>query len=80
MTHARVRPARHVNYSTDLMTNVRGVHGHSGYCACGWTGLIWRTHGEAQSEARWHNYVVHGDGKAALEREEAKATESAEPS
>lgn len=59
MDKTRVRPARHTNYSTELMVSVRGVHGHEGYCSCGWEGLTWKTPGEAQAEARWHFWTEH---------------------
>ena len=80
MPHAKVRPARHVNYSTELMTNVRGVHGHEAYCGCGWTGMTWKRPGEAQAEARWHYLTEHQDVIAARKREDAQATRSAEAS
>lgn len=73
-SHTHVRPKRHTNYSVELMTNVRGTHGHEAYCACGWVGTTFKTPGEAQGEARWHYGEAHAPMNAALEREAAKAT------
>lgn len=70
MAQAYVRPARHTNYNTELMTSVRGIHGYEAYCACGWTGLTWKTWGEAQAESRWHYYITHGVDDAAPKRED----------
>lgn len=60
MPHTRTRPARHTNYSTELMVNVRGVHGHEGYCSCGWVGMTWKNPSQAQAEAKWHFFSEHG--------------------
>ena len=80
MTHTNVRPARHTNYSHELMVNVRGVHGHQGYCSCGWVGLTWATPSKAQAEAKWHLWNEHGSELAARKREDAQATGRAEAS
>lgn len=61
MPHTRVRPARHTYHSTSLMVNVRGVHGHQGYCSCGWEGMTWKHVSSAQGEAKWHFFNEHGD-------------------
>ena len=64
MPHTSTRPKHHVNFSTPLMVNVRGVHGHEAYCSCGWVGMTWKHPSNAQGEAKWHFYHVHGDPSA----------------
>ena len=59
MPHTQTRPARHTNYSTELMVNVRGIHGHQGYCSCGWEGDVWARVSKAQAEAKWHFFHEH---------------------
>ena len=61
MPHTHTRPARHTNYSTELMTSVRGIHGYQGYCSCCWEGNVWKRLSKAQAEAKWHYYNEHGD-------------------
>lgn len=78
--HPKTRPARHTNYSTELMTNVRGVHGHQGYCACGWVGMTWADIGKARAEARWHYGNEHDPANAAHEREDVSANRGTEAS
>ena len=80
MPNTHVRPARHTNYSHELMVNVRGVHGHQGYCSCGWAGLTWATPGKAQAEAKWHLWNEHGSELAARKREAESTTGGAESS
>jgi len=60
MPHTSTRPKTHVNVSHELMTNVRGTHGHEAYCSCGWIGHVHRTPGQAQWEAKVHRYTEHG--------------------
>lgn len=64
MSHTRTRPRKHVYYSTELMTSVRGVHGHEPYCSCGWVGHTWKNPSTARSEASWHYANEHGDMSA----------------
>lgn len=71
MTHTGARPATHTNYSAELATNVRGVHGHEGYCTCGWTGRAWKERSKAVAEARWHLWEIHGGELAARKRAES---------
>ena len=80
MTHTGVRAATHTRYSHDLEVNVRGVHGHQGYCTCGWAGRQWDTPSKANAEAKWHLWDEHGNELAALRREAESATERAEAS
>ena len=75
-----IRPVRHTNYSTELMTNVRGVHGFEGYCACGWYGSMWKEPSAARAEARWHYLSDHQDQIAAVRREEVSPDGRAEAS
>lgn len=60
------------------MTSVRGVHGHIGYCACGWEGHLWKTPSKAQAEAKWHYWTDHSKEIAAHKREDESATKSEE--
>lgn len=59
-----VRHDTHTRRDIDLATNVRGVHGHHAYCACGWEGEIRKTAGEAQFDAKvhrgWHKMKERG--------------------
>lgn len=64
MPHTHTRPARHTYRSTMLMVDVRGVHGHEGYCSCGWVGSTWKEPSKARAEAKWHFWHEHGDPSA----------------
>jgi hypothetical protein len=60
MPHTHTRPKQHVNYSHQLITNVRGTHAHEAYCSCGWVSRPYNKPGEAQWEAKVHRYIEHG--------------------
>ena len=59
MPHTHTRPATHRYHSTELMTDVRGIHGFQGYCSCGWEGHIWKRLDKARAEAKWHFFNDH---------------------
>jgi hypothetical protein len=54
VAHTFIRPARLRFYSTELATNVRRTYGYEAYCACGWTGKVWKSHHESQLERSFH--------------------------
>jgi hypothetical protein len=53
-SHTHIKPARVSFYSVDLATTVRRTFGYEAYCACGWTGRVWKTHREAQIQRSFH--------------------------
>lgn len=53
-SHTRVEPFKVRYHSSNLATDVLGVRGYRGRCACGWVGTIRSHHSHARDDARRH--------------------------
>jgi hypothetical protein len=56
---AFTRPRSVVQWDSTLKTDVRRIYGYQPYCACGWEGHVWKTHGESQLERSFHVCEPH---------------------
>jgi hypothetical protein len=54
MPGSSTKPRSVIYYNQQLSTGVRHVRGHQAYCACGWTGHIWKDLHTAQLERSFH--------------------------
>ena len=80
VTHTGVNPVRVTYHSNDLETDVRRTVAFEGGCSCGWTGPARKTYAHARDDAQRHSRETHGNESAAQQREEMRATGSAESS